>query len=821
MHNPDLVQKHLLAEPGAVFKLMPGDVATAEAPVRPSMDPAVLSKYGLLSGSYDIVFGENGVPVDYLNVIIEGYASTWTKDAAGDQYGPDSFPEEVLMGYLRHPVLLMDHEREKVGKVIGKITDLRRDQIGLWVRASVDNAPDLAGLRARIVSGTVNSFSISGLVDRANIFTRLDEISVVWVGCNAEAVFTVKGLDDKPAPEKSEPSKPLPATDVVSALRAVGVWPASCQPAIPSPLGWMDNSYEGAGAMLKEKIKSMRLSITELQVQKDLATDEKVKKDLAAAIQKLEAAIEAVEDELMSEAEAKKKEEAKAEEAKKKEEAAAKEAEEKAAKEAEACKEKEEAAQKAKDEEEAEAKKAVAKSLGVPEAEVSMVAMPNLIQGMTLQAKKWPKASQETALRVEKALKDKVSIQADMEFDDSPANIARLLAVASHPLVRKALANDTNPFRDRVAHAQANRIITAAIEGRLNSETEVRKALVGAAGTGDDMVPEELSNQLFIRLYGSAQVAPNLIQIPMESERIKISRVLAPANITGTPPATATSAAPDSTFTTAGDSDLMHAYPFEGYGYVWDDVQSDSVFNLISSLQQVMAVFLARQLDNSLINGNYAANIDNAYCLASDLGWATTASRTSAGVYVPVTSFWNGFRNLALNTSGLYTDINTKFTADPTTAIDEVLAKMKRYGTQQQAKNVCVVMGPGAIAKTRAAAAFKSQYAASVLWTMADGILDTYMGAKVIESYDMSEELSADGNYNPSTAAVQNLGSVLAFNRTQFAVGIRKTQVFEILRDPYYRRSNVRTVARFGFKSLEPTLSSTICPVSYGYKAAV
>jgi hypothetical protein len=126
-------------------------------------------------------------------------------------------------------------------------------------------------------------------------------------------------------------------------------------------------------------------------------------------------------------------------------------------------------------------------------------------------------------------------------------------------------------------------------------------------------------------------------------------------------------------------------------------------------------------------------------------------------------------------------------------------------------------MGSKLIGKFRADSAFKAQYAASVLWTMLDGQVDRYMGASVNESYDLKDNLSADGNYNPSTAASQAKGAVIAFNRTQFALGIRKTLMFEILRHQDKFASILRTRARFGFASLEPTPSTTLSTVALGY----
>jgi HK97 family phage prohead protease len=837
--------KQVRLQPNAEFAIAVKAVAT-EAPnapaiiedvrnkviARAAMPEEMAAKFKLRPGTYDVVFDANGVPCDYLNVTIEGYASTYTRDADGDQYTSESFPEEVLTQYLKHAVLLSDHKREEIGKVIGRISALNKDDHGLWVRAEIDNSPAdwMKDIRAKIVSGTLNSFSISGMVGRngrngQQVFARFDEISVVWVGCNADAVFSVKSLPDDFAKEAEK--LPLRELDEEIAKKPEAASVEFVQ-GIGDIFRMMDTGFSSIIEMpakkgvtnmtLKEQIKSMRLKVSELEAKKSLEKEESVKKDLGEAIQKLETAIEAVEDEIMKETEEAKKQKEKEEEARKEE-----------AKKQEECKEaakKEEAKQEEAKKDEAKKEEELAKkSLAAPSA----ISMPAVHQGMTLDVKKLPKVNQEFGMFVQKNLGSdgnlaggqKANFPINFDICDGEgenarinSNGERLISIAAHPLVRKALAADQYPMTNRLAHRQANKIITLALEGKLGNYDTIEKALNGAAGSGDDMVPEEISNVLFIRLYGQSVVAPLLVPVPMTSERIKLPKILTPMDIVGEYDKDGYPS--ESSPTTDGDSDLMHAFPITGRTDIMDDVASDSIFNLISATQQVMAIFVARQLDNMLINGNYAANIDNSYAPRPDKAWATTASLTTSYVK-PVTAYVNGFRSLALNTSGLNSDIGTSWGTSPTAAIDTLLGIMGRYANQQQARNTAIVMGSKLIGKLRGDSAFKAQYAASVLWTMLDGQVDTYMGAKVVESYDMKDNYSADGNYNPSTAASQVKGAVLAFNRTQFALGIRKTLMFEILRHPDKFASILRTRARFGFASLEPTPSTTLSTLALGY----
>jgi len=84
----------------------------------------------------------------------------------------------------------------------------------------------------------------------------------------------------------------------------------------------------------------------------------------------------------------------------------------------------------------------------------------------------------------------------------------------------------------------------------------------------------------------------------------------------------------------------------------------------------------------------------------------------------------------------------------------------------------------------------------------------------VIESFDMPENLGANGLYGASDGAY---GTIIGVNKTQFAVGLRKSMVFEILRDPSYFRSIIRCHARFAFLPYEvPAAALPTVAIGYG-----
>jgi len=122
-----------------------------------------------------------------------------------------------------------------------------------------------------------DSFSISGIVGRNGrnggwVFARFDEISVVWVGCNADAIFSVKSLPDDsgqraeklPGQESPNDLKGKPEPVPVEFVQCIGDILHLMDPGFSSILE-MPTTKGVTQMTLKEQIKSLRLKVSELE----------------------------------------------------------------------------------------------------------------------------------------------------------------------------------------------------------------------------------------------------------------------------------------------------------------------------------------------------------------------------------------------------------------------------------------------------------------------------------------------------------------------------------------------------------------------------
>jgi HK97 family phage prohead protease len=136
--------------------------------------------------------------VDYLNVAIEGAASTYNEDRDRERILPGSF-DATLMEFKRNPVMLIDHNNS-VHNIAGSFSKLRASDSALEVRGEVSNAPELRKVRFLIAEKHLKAFSIGGMfrysernyqeIEEVKLF----EISLVAVPANPEAIFTSRSV---------------------------------------------------------------------------------------------------------------------------------------------------------------------------------------------------------------------------------------------------------------------------------------------------------------------------------------------------------------------------------------------------------------------------------------------------------------------------------------------------------------------------------------------------------------------------------------------------------------------------------------------------
>jgi len=139
--------------------------------------------------------------VDYRDVIIEGYASTFVgtteRDRGGDYVLPGAF-DKTLAAFKKNPVILIDH-RNAVDHLAGSWEKIGTDKSGLAVRGAISNAPGLRDVRFKLMEGHLKGLSIGGIwyykddgygIEEAELY----EISLTPVPMNPDSLAYTSSL---------------------------------------------------------------------------------------------------------------------------------------------------------------------------------------------------------------------------------------------------------------------------------------------------------------------------------------------------------------------------------------------------------------------------------------------------------------------------------------------------------------------------------------------------------------------------------------------------------------------------------------------------
>lgn len=143
----------------------------------------------------DSSFQVKSVSSDTNSVIISGYASTVSKDRAGDVVLATAWEKDTALGnYLKNPIVLFGHNHNEP---IGKMVDYSLDEYGLRVDIEVFDVD--ARVYKLVKGGALTTFSIGFRLkdykfdEHSDTFliTELElfEISIVSVPCNQDCTF--------------------------------------------------------------------------------------------------------------------------------------------------------------------------------------------------------------------------------------------------------------------------------------------------------------------------------------------------------------------------------------------------------------------------------------------------------------------------------------------------------------------------------------------------------------------------------------------------------------------------------------------------------
>lgn len=143
--------------------------------------------------------------VDYSNVKVSGYLSTFgNDDRDGDVVKTGAF-KDTIPEFMRNPVMLADH-RNSVASQVGSFTTVREDDKGLFVEGMLSNANTefMRQVRALVAEGHLKTMSMGGIfyyeADGRSIFkVALFEGTLTPVPANPQAVFSVREVTEMEA----------------------------------------------------------------------------------------------------------------------------------------------------------------------------------------------------------------------------------------------------------------------------------------------------------------------------------------------------------------------------------------------------------------------------------------------------------------------------------------------------------------------------------------------------------------------------------------------------------------------------------------------
>jgi len=148
-----------------------------------------------------IITGDDGQVLDYRNVKLKGYLSTFGNiDRDGDIVEPGAFKETIAQFMQKNSVMLRNH-RNEIESIAGKFTAMREDKTGLYVEAELSNAPDNISARFKVAEGSLRTLSMGGIFHysengRSIFKVTLWEGSLVAIPANPEATIALRAVTD-------------------------------------------------------------------------------------------------------------------------------------------------------------------------------------------------------------------------------------------------------------------------------------------------------------------------------------------------------------------------------------------------------------------------------------------------------------------------------------------------------------------------------------------------------------------------------------------------------------------------------------------------
>jgi HK97 family phage prohead protease len=153
------------------------------------------------SKSFREIKDKDGQRLDFLDVSIKGYLSTWQdttpEDRDGDYVVKGAFSDSIK-SFMRNPIMLMNHSA-KVEDAVGVFTVLREDGKGLYFEGMLSNSPSdrMKDVRSKVAENIIKTVSMGGRFEYGNDQRAIHKVtlfegSLVSIPANPDALFSVR-----------------------------------------------------------------------------------------------------------------------------------------------------------------------------------------------------------------------------------------------------------------------------------------------------------------------------------------------------------------------------------------------------------------------------------------------------------------------------------------------------------------------------------------------------------------------------------------------------------------------------------------------------
>jgi HK97 family phage major capsid protein len=321
------------------------------------------------------------------------------------------------------------------------------------------------------------------------------------------------------------------------------------------------------------------------------------------------------------------------------------------------------------------------------------------------------------------------------------------------------------------------------------------KALTSTGvGTGDELVPTDLSSELLRRLYLESTIAQMMLarEIEMPTQPYEMPLITTRPTFFKKSAENTAGAASDPG-TARPQLSAVGIFGKVLYSY---EVDEDSIIPILPLLQTLLGEAAAAALESALINGDTTGTH-----MDSDTNAIANAVEKS----------WKGWRKLALEpaANACSRDISTGGISRAN--LLALLKKLKKYGKNK--RDLMWIVGIAGEADMLGLDDVVTVDKRGPAATTITGSLPSYLGIPIVTSEAAREDLNASGVYDGVTTTK---GNIILVNHTRFLTGNRKGFTVETDKDIETQQNKIVASFRKAFTPIE-TPSATVPSVAIGF----